>query len=78
MSGEAPLVCPVCWDHAVEPMNGVQLTARINGVLSDVHGVSAFRCSHWHVFTVVTPKHSIAPSDGEGVHDLREGLTAPR
>jgi hypothetical protein len=27
----------------------------INGVQSEVHGVSAYRCNQWHLFTLIAP-----------------------
>ena len=53
MWAEAPLRCPVCSDHIVEPIEAVRLSVTINGLQSEVHGVSAYRCNQWHVFTLM-------------------------
>ena len=66
---DPPIVCPVCWDHAVEPIERVRLSVTINGVTSDVHRVVAFRCPDWHIFMVVQP------SDVDG--DARAPIASP-
>jgi hypothetical protein len=48
---EAPIVCPVCWDHAVERVNGVKLSAS-NIAGKNVGGATVYRCSHWHLFAL--------------------------
>jgi hypothetical protein len=48
-----PSICPVCWDHTVEPMEGVRLSVTINGVCSNIHRIEAFHCSRWHIFIMV-------------------------
>ena len=35
----------------VEPMEGVSLSATIKNVASEIHGVSAYHCTNWHIFT---------------------------
>ena len=47
----AAIVCPVCWDHAVEPIEGIVLPARAIGG-RDLSQVSLYRCSHWHLFAL--------------------------
>lgn len=48
---EAPIVCPVCWDHAVERIEGIVLSARsVDG--RNLSQVSIYRCTHWHVFAL--------------------------
>lgn len=46
-----PIVCPVCWDHALETLDGLHLTARTTAEQS-VSRVHVYRCSAWHVFAV--------------------------
>ena len=46
-----PIVCPVCWDHALERIDGLHLTARTIEERR-VSRVLMYRCSHWHVFAV--------------------------
>ena len=46
-----PIVCPVCWDHALERIDGIHLTARTI-MEQDISRVQLFRCSHWHVFAL--------------------------
>jgi hypothetical protein len=48
---EAPIVCPVCWDHAIERVEGVHLSAS-NADGKNVGGASVFRCSRWHMFAL--------------------------
>ena len=50
-----PIACPICLDHTVEQMDGVRLSVTINGVVSRIHAVSAYRCGNWHVFTILLP-----------------------
>ena len=48
---ETPVVCPVCWHHAVEKVDGISLSAKaIDG--RDIGGVSVYLCSQWHMFAV--------------------------
>ena len=49
---EAPLVCPVCCDHAVERIEGIVLSASATGG-RNLSQVSMYRCSHWHLFALV-------------------------
>ena len=72
MSSETPVVCPVCWDRAVEPVHGVRLSVTINGIPSDVHGVSVFRCSSWHLFILIAPRGSLGPSEKPAAPVARE------
>ena len=48
---EGPLVCPVCWDHSIEKIEGVALTA---STLEDrpVSGAQLYHCTRWHVFAI--------------------------
>jgi hypothetical protein len=46
-----PIVCPVCWDHELEPIDGVRMSARTI-TEHDVSRVSVYRCSAWHMFAV--------------------------
>ena len=48
---ETPVVCPVCWDHSVERVEGVKLTARSMGG-GDLSQVIVYRCAHWHLFAL--------------------------
>jgi hypothetical protein len=46
-----PLVCPVCWDHGVERIEGVTLSAdNLRG--KPISGALLYHCSHWHIFAV--------------------------
>jgi hypothetical protein len=45
------MVCPVCWDHAVERVEGIKLSAS-NADGKNVGGANIFRCSQWHMFAV--------------------------
>jgi hypothetical protein len=49
---EAPLVCPVCCDHAIEQIEGIVLSASAMGG-RNLSNVSMYRCSHWHLFALV-------------------------
>lgn len=44
-------MCPVCWDHAVEKVEGIKLSAS-NAEGANVGGASIFRCAQWHMFAV--------------------------
>ena len=46
-----PIVCPLCWDHALERIEGLRLTARTVAE-HDVRRVLMYRCSRWHVFAL--------------------------
>ena len=48
---EGPLVCPVCWDHGIEKIEGVTLTAStlLNRPIS---GAVVYHCNRWHIFAV--------------------------
>lgn len=44
-------MCPVCWDHAVERIEGVTVSAdNLNG--KQISGVNLYHCSYWHAFAV--------------------------
>ena len=64
MCAEAPIRCPVCSDPLVEPMENVQLSVTFNGVPSQIHGVSAYHCQNWHVFTLIFPLDHTKPLEG--------------
>ena len=51
MADETPIVCPVCWYHAVERVEGIVLSARPIGG-HDLSQVSVYRCAHWHLFAL--------------------------
>jgi hypothetical protein len=46
-----PIVCPVCWDHALEKIEGIHLSAR-TVTEHDISRVSIYRCTNWHIFAV--------------------------
>ena len=48
---EAPIVCPVCWDHAVERVEGIVLSAKTMGG-HDLSQVSVYRCAQWRLFAL--------------------------
>jgi hypothetical protein len=54
-------------------MDGVRLSVYINGITSEIHGVEAFHCSRWHIFTLVQPLDvggksvSLPVYEGEGL-----------
>jgi hypothetical protein len=77
MCAEAPLRCPACSDHTVEPIEGVRLSVTINGVQSEVHGVSAYRCRQFHIFTLIAPLGSLSPSERTGTLDLADEGARP-
>jgi hypothetical protein len=49
-----PVSCPVCGRPTVKPLlRDVQITAEMDGVVSDVHALGAFRCEEeGHIFFV--------------------------
>ena len=48
---EVPIICPVCWTHDVERIEGMVLSARSVGG-GDLSQVSMYRCIHWHLFAL--------------------------
>jgi hypothetical protein len=46
-----PIVCPICWDHALEKIEGIHLSARSISE-HDISRVSMYRCCHWHLFAL--------------------------
>jgi hypothetical protein len=48
---EVPIICPVCWSHDVERIEGIALSARSVGG-RDLSQVSMYRCIHWHLFAL--------------------------
>jgi len=51
MVTDTPIVCPVCWDHAVERVEDVRLSAHTKDG-RNVGGAFVYRCSHWHLFAL--------------------------
>jgi hypothetical protein len=47
-----PIVCPICWDHALEKLEGIRLSARTFAEQPFISRVLVYRCSSWHVFAV--------------------------
>lgn len=47
-----PIVCPICWDHALEKLEGIRLSAKSLAEQPFVNRVIVYRCSSWHVFAV--------------------------
>ena len=43
-----PIVCPVCWDHAIQPVEGVELVALYTDEPLVVGG--QLGVSNWHMF----------------------------
>jgi hypothetical protein len=44
-------VCPVCWDHAIEKIEGLAVSAdNLNG--KQISGAFLYRCTNWHIFAV--------------------------
>ena len=48
---EIPIVCPYCWDRAIEPLPTAELFARSGSGERHVAG-EVFRCRRWHVFAM--------------------------
>jgi CRP-like cAMP-binding protein len=48
---DRPIICPVCLDHAIEKVEGIELSASNVGG-KKVGGASLYRCSHWHLFAL--------------------------
>ena len=48
---QGPIVCPLCWDHVVERIEGVTLSANNMGGRA-VTGALIYHCSQWHIFAV--------------------------
>ena len=46
-----PVVCPICWGHALERIEGIRLVAR-TVTEHDISRVLLYRCDHWHMFAV--------------------------
>ena len=67
MCAEAPLRCPACGDHLIEPMEGVCLSATIQGVTSEIHGVSAYHCADWHIFALIAPTTPRPPTNRKDI-----------
>jgi hypothetical protein len=44
--------CPICWDHALEKLEGIRLSARTFAEQPFISRVLVYRCSSWHVFAV--------------------------
>ncbi len=50
---QPPLSCPICWDHRLDPIQGVQLTVSIEGGHRCLGRAAAYHCSNWHVFAIL-------------------------
>ncbi len=48
---QGPIVCPVCWDHGVERIEGVELTANHTDGKA-ISGAVIYHCQHWHIFAM--------------------------
>jgi len=48
---EIPIVCPVCWDRAIERVDGVRLSAS-NEQGRNIGRAAIYRCSRWHIFAL--------------------------
>jgi hypothetical protein len=46
-----PIVCPICWDHALEKIEGIHLSAR-TVFEHDISRVFLYCCSQWHLFAL--------------------------
>jgi hypothetical protein len=46
-----PIACRICWDHALERVEGIHLSARTVSE-HDISRVLLYRCSHWHMFAL--------------------------
>lgn len=49
---EAAIICPQCWDHAVEPIQGVELFALQTSEPRRISDITVYRCQQWHVFAI--------------------------
>jgi hypothetical protein len=49
-----PIVCPICWDHSLEKIDGIHLSAR-TVTEHDISRVFLYRCSNWHMFALFHP-----------------------
>jgi hypothetical protein len=49
---ETPIVCPVCWNHAVSLVEGTKLTATNADGSRPITKVSVYRCVDWHIFAL--------------------------
>lgn len=47
-----PIVCPFCWDCALERLEGVRLSARPYVEQPSINRVKVYHCSSWYVFAV--------------------------
>ena len=49
---EPSIICPECWDHAVEPLPDTQLFSLHGSEPRLVTAVTVYRCRQWHVFAI--------------------------
>jgi hypothetical protein len=49
---EAAIICPVCWDHAVEPVPDAQLFSLRASEPRLLTAVTVYRCRQWHIFAI--------------------------
>ena len=49
---ELPIVCPICWDHAITPLKDIELIALHRTEIQVVPRVATYYCSNWHVFAL--------------------------
>jgi hypothetical protein len=49
---ESPIICPICWDHAIKPLQEVDLVAVHRTQMQFVPSIATYYCSYWHVFAV--------------------------
>ena len=49
---EPVIICPECWDRAVEPLPGAQLFSLLGSEPRLITAVTVYRCQQWHVFAI--------------------------
>jgi hypothetical protein len=59
MATPLPTRCPMCKNRALQPVEGIVLTAKLMGG-KEISDVSVYRCGHRHLFAVFNQ-----PVDGE-------------
>lgn len=79
MVTETAIVCPVCWDHAVERIEALRLSANTNEGRA-VGGAFVYPCSQWHVFALFDQTlpffinadlgRCLEPADGQHEHPV--------
>lgn len=50
---QSPLTCPICWDHRLKQIEGVQLTVTTADAFRNLGRAAAYHCSNWHVFAIL-------------------------